>query len=61
MSNTLISTAQTFYAALSDNNNRDWWQDNRATYDDHLKPTAMALLDDIAPKLAQIADSPVTC
>uniref|UniRef100_UPI004047D1F2 TIGR02453 family protein n=1 Tax=Yoonia sp. TaxID=2212373 RepID=UPI004047D1F2 len=61
MSNALISTAQTFYAALSDNNTKEWWAQNRSTYDDHLKPAALALLDDIAPKLAHIADSPVTC
>ena len=60
MSNTLISTAQTFYAALSDNNNKEWWAQNRVTYDDTLKPAALALLDDLAPKLAHITDTPVT-
>ena len=60
MSNALISTAQTFYTALSDNNNKQWWAQNRATYDEHLKPAALALLDEIAPKLAQITDTPVT-
>ena len=60
MSNALISTAQTFYAALSDNNNKEWWAQNRATYDDTLKPAALALLDDLAPKLAHITDTPVT-
>jgi len=61
MSNALISTAQTFYTALSDNNTKEWWAQNRATYDEHLKPAALALLDEIAPKLAHIADSPVAC
>lgn len=60
MSNSFISTVQKFYTALSDNNNRDWWQDNRGTYDSDIKPMALALLDDIAPPLATIADAPLT-
>ena len=43
MSNALISTAQTFYTALSDNNTKEWWAQNRGTYDEHLKPAALAL------------------
>ncbi|MBI1416381.1 MAG: TIGR02453 family protein [Limimaricola sp.] len=50
----LITTAQPFYAALQAHNTRDWWQENRATYDDQIKPAAGALLDEIAPQLASL-------
>lgn len=50
----LIATAQPFYAALQAHNSRDWWQQNRATYDDRIKPAASALLDDLTPRLAAL-------
>lgn len=56
----LISTAQTFYRRLNDNNTKDWWQDNKATYDTELKAPALALLDRLAPDIAALVDLPVT-
>jgi uncharacterized protein (TIGR02453 family) len=56
---TLISDAQAFYAQLAQNNTRDWWAENRATYDDRLKPGALALLDDLVAPLSDLAGAPV--
>lgn len=56
----LIPTARRFYSALAQSNTRDWWQENRAPYDDQLKPGALALLDEMAPVLSDLADAPVT-
>lgn len=59
MSNSLIATAQKFYAALSDNNAKTWWDENRGTYDATLKPAAQQLCDDMTPILSQITGEPV--
>lgn len=56
----LIATAQSFYAALAQTNTKDWWQENRGTYDDVLKPGALALLDSLSEPLAALANCPVT-
>lgn len=56
---TLITTARTFYTALDADNTKAWWQDNRGTYDDVLKPGAMALLEDMTGPLEGISDGPV--
>ncbi|SFR34730.1 TIGR02453 family protein [Yoonia tamlensis] len=56
----LISQAQAFYAQLADNNTRDWWTQNRATYDDRLKPGALELLDELTAPLSDLAGAPVT-
>ncbi|MEM8536231.1 MAG: DUF2461 family protein [Pseudomonadota bacterium] len=55
----LIPEARTFLRTLSANNNRAWWQDNKATYDTALKAPAQALLADLSAPLAKIADAPV--
>ena len=55
----LIAEARQFYAALQVNNTKAWWQDNRATYDDILKPQALALLEELAPALAALSDAPI--
>jgi len=59
MSENLIKTAQRFYADLAANNAKPWWDENRGTYDEQLKPAALALLDDLAPDIAAIAGEPV--
>jgi len=56
---TLIPDARSFLAELGENNTRDWWQENRATYDAKLKAPAQALLETLSPELGQIADAPV--
>ena len=56
---TLISDAQSFYSALAQNNKRDWWLENKATYDTQMKSPALALLDELAPEISKIADTPV--
>lgn len=56
----LVPTARQFYAALDANNTKAWWQDNRSTYDDVLKPGANALLDQLKEPLADLTDSPIT-
>lgn len=55
----MIATAQAFYKALAANNTRDWWEDNRGTYDKALKPAALALLAEMTAPLAEIAGEPV--
>jgi uncharacterized protein (TIGR02453 family) len=56
---TLISDAKSFYAILHANNTRDWWQDNKETYDIKLKAPALALLDDLTAPLAKLSDTPI--
>ncbi len=60
MSDTMITTAQAFYKKLAANNTKAWWDDNRGTYDEALKPAALTLLDDLTAPLSEIADCPVT-
>ena len=57
---TLIADARGFYGALDKHNNREWWLEHKTTYDDKLKAPAMALLDEIAPHLAELSGLPVT-
>jgi len=56
----LVPAAQQFYSALNDNNSKAWWDDNRTPYDEVLKPGALALLEDLKPKLAKLADAEIT-
>ncbi len=57
---TLISDARGFLGNLAQNNTRDWWQDNKDTYDTRLKAPALALLDEMQPKLARLTDLEVS-
>lgn len=56
----LIPEARAFYARLDANNTRDWWQANRAPYDEVLKPGALALLDRMVAPLADLTGEPIT-
>ncbi len=56
----LIGDARSFLSALAQNNTRDWWQENKATYDAKLKAPSLALLDAMAPKIAALSDLEVT-
>ena len=58
--NSLIRDARAFYKGLDANNTRDWWQDNKATYDDKLKAPAQGLLDDLTAPLSDLAGAPIT-
>lgn len=55
----MIATAQAFYAQLAQNNSKDWWEANRGTYVDVLKPQALALLEDMAPTLSLVTETPI--
>lgn len=55
----LIDRAQKFYRTLAQNNSRDWWQDNRATYDTAIKPAAEAMLAEITPRLSELTGEQV--
>ena len=55
----LIADAQAFYAKLNANNAKPWWQENRGTYDDNLKPKAITLLEVLTPPLEKITDAPI--
>ncbi|MCO4849216.1 MAG: DUF2461 domain-containing protein [Yoonia sp.] len=59
MSENLIQTAQVFYKDLAANNTKAWWDAHRGTYDDVLKPAALALMGDLAPAISDVADMPV--
>ena len=56
---TLIADAKSFYADLNANNTRDWWQENKTTYDTKPKAPALALLDQLTGPLADLSDTPV--
>jgi uncharacterized protein (TIGR02453 family) len=56
---TLISDAQAFYGLLTQNNKRDWWLENKATYDTQMKAPALTLLEELTPAISKIADVPV--
>jgi len=55
----MITAAQDFYRKLAANNSKDWWEANRGTYDDVLKPAALALLEDLTAPVGEIAGEPV--
>ena len=55
-----INTAQTFFRNLAANNEKPWWEENRTTYDNVLKPGAKKLLEDVQPRLAELMDEEVT-
>lgn len=57
---TLVADAAQFCNALAVNNTKDWWVDNKTTYDIKLKAPALALLDEIATPLAALTDLPIT-
>ena len=48
---TLISDSRAFLSALSDNNSKDWFTENRPAYEAQLKAPALALLDTVAASL----------
>ena len=56
----LIDTAQNFYRELDRNNSKQWWADNRAVYDDDLKPQATDMLASLSPRISDLVDAPVT-
>ncbi len=55
----LIGDARGFLTQLAANNNRDWWQDNKARYDAQLRAPALALLDRMQPVLAGVSGTEV--
>lgn len=48
---TLISDSRIFLATLADNNTKDWFSENKPTYEAQLKTPALALLDTVAAAL----------
>jgi uncharacterized protein (TIGR02453 family) len=56
---TLRTDAVTFYDALAQNNKRDWWLENKATYDTKLKAPALALLDQLTPQISALAGASI--
>jgi len=60
MFSTLIADAQTFLRSLAQNNTRDWFSANKPRYESALRDPALALLEDMAPRLAALTDCPVT-
>lgn len=56
---TLRTDAVTFFDALAQNNKRDWWLDNKATYDTKLKAPALALLDQLIPQISALSGTSI--
>lgn len=50
---TLISDSRAFLSALADNNTKDWFGENKPTYEAQLKAPALALLDTVAASLGK--------
>ena len=48
---TLISDSRAFLNTLADNNTKDWFTENKPTYETQLKAPALALLDTLAASL----------
>ena len=59
MADSLIKDAQSFLRKLEKNNRRPWWEENKATYVEKLKEPALALLENLSPKLQELAGDPV--
>lgn len=45
----------TFLKDLKENNDRDWFGENRHRYEEHVKDAALRLIEDIAPHLRKIS------
>ena len=56
----LIGTARGFLAELDANMSRDWFEAEKPRYETGLKRPALALLDDLAPRLAALTGETVT-
>lgn len=56
---TLITDARAFLRDLSQNNNRDWFQDHKAAYEARLRDPAKQLLEDLAPAVSEMTGHPV--
>ncbi len=55
----LTSDAQGFLQRLAQNNNKAWWDENKATYDHLLKAPALDLLDRLEPQVAALTDTEI--
>lgn len=60
MFSNLIPDAQTFLRALAQNNSRNWFLANKPRYDSALRDPALALLDDMTPRLAALTGYAIT-
>jgi uncharacterized protein (TIGR02453 family) len=45
----------TFLRELAENNNREWFQDNKRRYEQHVKDPALRLIADFGPRLKKIS------
>jgi uncharacterized protein (TIGR02453 family) len=45
----------TFLRELAENNNREWFQDNKSRYEQHVKDPALRLIADFGPRLKKIS------
>lgn len=45
----------TFLKDLAEHNERDWFEDNRSRYEDHVKVPALRFIQDFAPVLSEIS------
>ncbi len=57
---TLITDSRAFLNELSENNNREWFNENKTRYDTALKKPAKALLGDLQAQLATLLEQPVS-
>jgi len=56
---TLIPDTQQFFAELAQDNTKDWFHTHKPRYETRLKAPALALLEAVAPRVAELAGSDV--
>lgn len=60
MFDTFIDDTQAFLKTLALNNKRDWFLEHKAEYDAKLRAPALAILDEMAPRLSTLTGYPVS-
>ena len=56
----MIPDARAFFTELAANNNKDWWVENKQTYETALKAPALLFLDVMADRLRKLTGGPIT-
>ncbi len=56
----LIPQTRAFMSELSQNNNREWFQEHKARFESELKKPAKLLLETLAPKLSDMLDQTIS-
>ncbi|SMX37558.1 TIGR02453 family protein [Octadecabacter ascidiaceicola] len=60
MFETFIGDTQTFLKTLAQNNKRDWFLAHKAEYETKLRTPALAILEEMSPRLSVLTGYPIT-